>query len=129
MRKYTHHLLSLVCSIIILAGCLGTVGCLAGNRIASPTTTITVKPEVTVDTIKGEDVGTGGVVGKIGGGGDSIALWIAILALAVGPVLYPLQRTIRVRWENGKNGGKNGSQNRRKTDSAQWRAKCHVCGK
>lgn len=36
--------------------------------------------------------GTGGVVGVIGGGGDSIGLWLAILA---GPLSYPLMRTIR----------------------------------
>ena len=69
MRKYTHHLLSLVCSTIILMVTLGIVGCLAGNKIASPKTEVEVNSKVEAT----DSDGTGGVVGKIGGGGDSVA--------------------------------------------------------
>lgn len=112
MRKFTHHLLSLAFSITILMVCIGTVGCLAGNRIASPETNTRIKLDTRVEAQGAGRVETGGVVGRIGGGGDSIALWIAIAALAIGPIQYPIQRTIRVWRENGKS-----------------KPKCKTCGK
>lgn len=102
MRKYTHHLLSLAFSITILMACFGIVGCLAGNKVLSPDTRTNVTLDTTVKDVEAESVATGGIVGKIGGNGDSVALWLAIVALAVGPILYPIQRTIRVWRENGK---------------------------
>ena len=43
----------------------------------------------------GESGETGGVVGRIGGDGDSIALWLAIAALGMSAMSYPVSRTIR----------------------------------
>ncbi|KKK80867.1 hypothetical protein LCGC14_2819180 [marine sediment metagenome] len=41
-------------------------------------------------------------VGNVGGGGDSVALWLAIGALGAIPLSYPAQRWLRLR-KNGKN--------------------------
>lgn len=48
----------------------------------------------------------GGVAGKIGGDGDSVALWLAILALGA----YPIQRTARLAWNSwrGRSGPRSG---------------------
>lgn len=40
-------------------------------------------------------------VGNVGGGGDSVALWLAIGALGAVPLAYPIQRRLRLR-RNGK---------------------------
>jgi hypothetical protein len=40
-------------------------------------------------------------VGNVGGGGDSVALWLAIGALGTIPFAYPIQRRLRLR-KNGK---------------------------
>ena len=38
----------------------------------------------------------------VGGNGDSIALWLAISALVIAPLLYPLQRRWRLRKHQNK---------------------------
>lgn len=43
----------------------------------------------------------GGVVGKIGGDGDSVSLWIAIVVLGVVAIsAYPAQRAARLGWKS-----------------------------
>lgn len=47
------------------------------------------------------DASTGGGVGKIGGDGDSVALWIAIIVLGVVALAaYPAQRSLRLAWNS-----------------------------
>jgi hypothetical protein len=57
------------------------------------------------------DASTGGVVGKIGGGDDSMALWLAIAGLTVVALsAYPAQRALRLGWNSwrGKSGPRKG---------------------
>ncbi len=52
----------------------------------------------------------GGVVGTVGGNGDSIALWIALAILGVVALsAYPAQRKLRLIW-----GSRNGAQRKGK---------------
>ncbi len=78
-------------------------------KLASPDSvgdmTVGVKSEKEVTLASGDaeaegqgDASTGGGVGKIGGDGDSIALWLAIASLALLPLAYPTTRGLRLAW-------------------------------
>lgn len=57
------------------------------------------------------DASTGGGVGKIGGDGDSVALWMAIVILGVIALsAYPAQRYVRLAWNSwrGRSGPRKG---------------------
>lgn len=73
-------------------------GCIASGRTASPEVTATAG--LTADLTVGPRVGT------IGGGEDTIALWLAILAPVLGAGLYKYGfRPFRLWRENGRSGG------------------------
>lgn len=85
---------------LALCLCLTWIGCVAGQKVASPDTELNASigyrssGEAAV-----EGSGTaGGTVGAIGGGGDSVGLWLAILALALVPLAYPAGRYLRFGW-------------------------------
>lgn len=98
----------LVCACLLLGGCAAP-----GGKVASPDldTDVTVgvkyEKEVAVsndgDSVaEGQgDASTGGGVGKIGGDGDSVALWIAIVVLGLLVLAaYPAQRSLRLAWNS-----------------------------
>lgn len=98
----------LVCACLLLGGCAAP-----GGKVASPDldadVTVGVKSEKEVavsndgDSVaEGQgDASTGGGVGKIGGDGDSVALWIAIVVLGmVALAAYPAQRSLRLAWNS-----------------------------
>lgn len=95
-----------------LLGCLLLLsGCALGGKVASPDVDV-ASPKTTVDQDVVTDEGpAGGVVGQVGGGGDSVALWLAIAALAVVALsAYPVQRYGRLAWNSWR--GKSGLQTR-----------------
>lgn len=66
-----------------------------------------------------------GSTGDIGGDGDSVALWIAILGLtAVALVAYPAQRKVRLAWNSWRNGSSGKTRSRKGKDlcikSSEW---------
>jgi hypothetical protein len=79
-------------SLILILLALSSYGCLATGRTASPETTLGIRKGDTTTTL-----------GNVGGEGDSIALWLAIAALATVPLAYPIQRRLRLR-KNGLQG-------------------------
>lgn len=88
----------------------------AGNDVASPSSggdqTVGYKSDTEVTTSAEADEGpAGGIVGKIGGDGDSVALWIAIAVLGLVAVsAYPAQRGLRLAWSSwrGQSGPRKG---------------------
>ncbi len=64
--------------------------------------------------VEGGEGDTGGIAGKIGGDGDSVALWLAIGGLTIlAFAAYPAQRTARLAWNSwrGQSGPPNYDQN------------------
>lgn len=60
-----------------------------------------------------KDGPVGGIAGKIGGDGDSIALWGAIAGLTlISLVAYPAQRGLRLAWNSWR--GVNGTSRKGK---------------
>lgn len=71
-----------------------TVSCIAARDnlsppIASPTSEVTTS----VDSGRDSTVSTST---DVGGGGDSISLWLAIVALAASSLAYPVGRALRL---------------------------------
>lgn len=83
---------------------------MVAKKVASPDlgldATVGVNLSREVDAAEGGTAG--GTVGTIGGDGDSVALWLAIAALAITPIAYPASRSLRFVWERwrGKSGGR-----------------------
>lgn len=70
-----------------------------------------------------EEGPAGGAVGKIGGDGDSVALWIAIAVLGLVAVsAYPAQRGLRLAWNSwrGRSGPRNGKGRETVIRFAEW---------
>lgn len=101
-------LIELSVGALILMGCAGRAVVEAkvaspDVRVGSPETTVTVPIDSEIEQGgTGDDASAGGAVGRIGGNGDSIALWLAIAALAMTPLAYPASRTVRLAWKTLK---------------------------
>lgn len=80
---------------------LSSYGCIGTGRTASPDL------ETTLGVRKGD---TSTTLGNVGGDGDSIALWLAITALATVPLAYPLQRRLRLRKNGPSSRGNQGEE-------------------
>lgn len=84
------------------------VGCAAlGNKLGSPTSggdqTVGYRSDTKLTTsASAEDSShAGGIVGRVGGNGDSVALWLAVAALGTVAIgAYPIQRKARLLWNS-----------------------------
>lgn len=76
-----------------------SLGCAAFKKGSLPLTvkdtTVGQRNESTTTVTPGRDL-------NVGGGTDSIALWLAIVSLAAAAMAYPIHRRIRLWRENGK---------------------------
>jgi hypothetical protein len=104
--------LGLFLSLFLLLG-----GCVTSAKVPvlSPSSggdqTVGYNRKTDVDTsARSEEGPAGGIVGKIGGGSDSIALWLAIASLGLMPFVYPASRKVRFLWNGwrGRSSSKKG---------------------
>lgn len=92
-------------------------GCAVADKMASPDTKADVTLGLRTDrdtsvTVRDGEAATGGMAGRIGGEGDSIALWLSIAALALLPLVYPASRVARLGWRawRRKSGATSGTE-------------------
>jgi hypothetical protein len=90
--------------ILMLGGCAA----LGGKNLSPELTTdlnLGIKSEIEAEQHmnqegRGDNV-AGGVAGRIGGDGDSIALWMSIGVLGlIALTAYPAQRSLRLAWNS-----------------------------
>ena len=102
----------LVVASIVAFGVFLVVQCIGCTAARDNAEVQAVKAQVgdMQTTIAGWASNTSWAIDKInatntmGGGGDSIALWLAIVALACAALAYPIGRVIRMRLDRAKGG-------------------------
>jgi hypothetical protein len=86
-------------ALIVLGSTVPTIGgCLnpgPGAKVLSPNTAVKGVLGSNDESQSSTDIRTG----DIGGNGDSIALWLAIVSLGAATLSYPVSRAIRTRMQ------------------------------
>lgn len=105
------RLLPIICLLLLF-------GCIAPGKESKTASDNQVGSENTVGYRKESNTS----VGDVGGEGDSISLWLAIIALGTAPLMYPAQRTLRLAWNSwrGKSGTKSGKGEELCVEYSKW---------